>query len=292
TRFLSGGYTYVQTASTLAIEAERADTKRLLGLFNRSNIDGALDRRLLKKGTVTRYPDQPDLTTMTKAALSVLSRNENGFVLMVEAGRIDKYSHSLDWERAVFDTIMFDNTVKIAKDFAAASNDTLVVVVADHTHPAAIIGTYADNPDGSTASLAPRDRLRLYGAAEFPSYGLPDADGFPASIDVSKRLAFVFAAFPDHCDAGRPYLAGENKPAVLDADKKVATANEAQCALPGIARRTGNLPLVADRGIHSGEDVVLTALGPGADQFRGRIDNTGVFRRIAIALGLGSAPPR
>ena len=37
---------------------------------------------------------------------------------MVESGRIDKYSHSLDWERAVYDTIMLDNAVKVAKDFA------------------------------------------------------------------------------------------------------------------------------------------------------------------------------
>ena len=38
---------------------------------------------------------------------------------MVESGRIDKYSHSLDWERAVYDTIMLDNAIKVAKDFAA-----------------------------------------------------------------------------------------------------------------------------------------------------------------------------
>jgi len=67
-RFMGLGYTYVQTNATLGIEAERADTTRLLGLFNRSNIDGALDRRLLKKGTVSRYPDQPDLTDQIRAA--------------------------------------------------------------------------------------------------------------------------------------------------------------------------------------------------------------------------------
>ena len=54
-----------------------------------------------------------------RAALDVLSKNDKGFVLMVESGRIDKYSHSLDWERAVYDTIMLDNAVKVAKDFAA-----------------------------------------------------------------------------------------------------------------------------------------------------------------------------
>jgi len=217
----------------------------------------------------------------------VLSRNDNGFFLMVEAGRIDKYSHSLDWERAVFDTIMFDNTVKIAKEYAAKSSDTLVLVIADHTHPASIIGTYVEAADGSGAAQPPRERIRLYDAAGFPAYGPADADGYPTSIDVWRRLAFVFAAYPDHCDAGRPYLTGENKPAVLGPDTKVATANEEACAAPGIARRMGNLPLRADRGIHSGEDVILTAMGPGAAMVRGRMDNTAVFRVMATALGLG-----
>ena len=92
---------------------------KLLGLFNTGNIDGALDRFFLKKGTVAKFPDQPDLTDQVRAALDIVSRNDKGFVLMVESGRIDKYSHSLDWERSVYDTIMLDNAVKIAKDFAA-----------------------------------------------------------------------------------------------------------------------------------------------------------------------------
>jgi alkaline phosphatase len=41
--------------------------------------------------------------------------------------------------------------------------------------------------------------------------------------------------------------------------------------------------------VHSGEDVVLTASGPGSDRVRGQMDNTEVFRVIAEALGLGSA---
>ncbi|MEZ5853518.1 MAG: hypothetical protein R3D67_01765 [Hyphomicrobiaceae bacterium] len=56
-------------------------------------------------------------------------------------------------------------------------------------------------------------------------------------------------------------------------------------------RRTGNLPVGARGGVHSGEDVVLTAVGPGASFFHGRIDNTRVFRGIVEALGLGAAIP-
>jgi alkaline phosphatase len=41
--------------------------------------------------------------------------------------------------------------------------------------------------------------------------------------------------------------------------------------------------------VHSGEDVVLTASGPGSERVRGQMDNTEVFQVIAQALGLGSA---
>ena len=241
------------TAKGLAAAAAKPGTLKLLGLFNDRNIDGALDRKFLKKGSVAKFPDQPDLTAEMSAALEVLSRGKKGFFLMVESGRIDKYSHSLDWERAVYDTIMLDNTVKIAKDFAAAHADTLVIVVPDHGHPVSIIGTY-DDAAGKTL----RQRLQTYADAKFPNYPPPDAEGYPPAVDVSRRLALVFAAYPDYCDAGEPYLKGENVPTVPGPDGEKQVANEVYCA-PGAARKIGNLSLFAKSGVHSADDVVLTA---------------------------------
>ncbi len=204
---------------------------------------------------------------------------------MVEFGRIDKYSHSLDWERAVYDTIMLDNAVKLAKDFAATRNDTLIIVVADHAHPVSIVGTYDDERPGQLL----RDKLGIYAESLNPNYPAADADGYPEKVDVSRRLAFVFGAFPDYCDTGHPHLDGENVPAVAGASKDTFVANERYCTTPGAARRTGNLPFNANAGVHSADDVVLTAMGPGAEMFHGRIDNTRVFRIIATSLGLTPA---
>ena len=279
-KFEKAGYAFVDTATGLKAAAERPETTKLLGLFNDKNVDGALDRKFLKKGTVDTFPDQPDLTDEMRAALAVLSRANKGFILMVEAGRIDKYSHSLDWERAVYDTIMFDNVVKMAKDFAAKNNDTLVIVVPDHAHPVSIIGTYDDSKGEQL-----RDRLQTYAAAGFPNYPAPDAEGYPGKVDVSRRLAMVFAAYPDYCDPGKPYLEGENQPTSAPEGEK-QTANEAYCK-PGAARKIGNLPFTARNGVHAADDVVLTAMGPGADVLHGRVDNTFVFRAMARALGLG-----
>ena len=280
-KFESAGYKFVSTKTELAAAA---GSPKLLGLFNTGNVDGALDRMFLKKGTVGKFPDQPDLTDQVRASLDILSKNDKGFVLMVESGRIDKYSHSLDWERAVYDTIMLDNAVKVAKDFATAHGDTLVVVVPDHAHPVAIIGAYNDDMPGQQL----RDKLGVYNQAGFPNYPAPNADGYPDKVDVSRRLAFVFGSYPDYCDTGKPHLEGENVPAVAGATKDTYIANEKECSVPGAARHAGNLPFDAPQGVHAGDDVVLTAMGPGAEQFHGRIDNTRVFRAMATALGLAS----
>ena len=116
-----------------------------------------------------------------------------------------------------------------------------------------------------------------------------NAAGYPDRVDVSRRLAFVFGAFPDYCDTGHPHLDGENVPAVAGPSPHTFVANEKYCSEPGAARRTGNLPFSVNSGIHAADDVVLTAMGPGSEQFHGRIDNTRVFRVMATALGLGGS---
>ncbi len=204
-------------------------------------------------------------------------------MLMVESGRIDKYSHSMDAERAFYDTIMLDNAVKVAKAYAEQRNDTLVIVVPDHAHAVAIIGTYDDARPGDT----PREKLGVYQNSLAPNYPAANADGYPARVDVSRRIALAFGAHPDTCETGRPYLDGEKLPSVPGNAPGSFVANEATCALPGAVRMPGNLPAEANSTVHAGDDVVLTAMGPGSDVFHGRIDNTRVFRAIASALGLG-----
>lgn len=280
-KFKAAGYAVVSTNAEMAAAAAKGETTKLLGLFNTGNIDGAFDLRIAKKGTVAKFPDQPDVVQQTKAALDILSRAPNGFILMVESGRIDKYSHNLDWERSVYDTIMLDNAVKMAKDFAGSRDDTLIIVVADHTHPISIVGTYDDARPGELL----RDKLGVYADSKVPNYGPVDADGYPTNVDTSRRLAVVYGAFPDYCDIGRPYMDGEPTPAVAGPDKKY-TANPAICQKPGAVRREGNLPYSASQGVHSGDDVVLTAMGPGSERFRGHKPNTFVFRVMAEALAL------
>ena len=287
-QFRAAGYTLALTGPEMVSAAKDPATTKLLGLFTLGNMDGALDRKFLKGGTVGKFPEQPDLTEQVGAALEVLSKNSSGFFLMVESGMIDKYTHLLDMERAVYDTIMLDNAVRLARDWAAThGDDTLILVIADHNHPIGLLGTIDDDMTKETPAPL-RERVRVYERAGFPNYPAPNAEGYPARVDVSRRLALFSASLPDHYETFRPKLDNPNEPTVAGKDANTYVANERYKSVPGAALRLGNLPAMINADVHSGEDVILTATGPGSERVRGQMDNTEVFRVIAEALGLGS----
>ncbi|ABD04801.1 Alkaline phosphatase [Rhodopseudomonas palustris HaA2] len=287
-KFRDAGYAVATSATELAA-AGKPDTRKLLGLFAPGNMDGVLDRRFLKGGGVAKNPDQPDLTEQVAVALDVLSKNEAGFFLMVESGMIDKYAHALDMERAVYDTIMLDNAVRQTRDWAKArGDDTLILVVADHNHPNALVGTVRDDlAEGEDVPL--RERIGVYQRAGFPNYPAPDKDGYPDRVDVSRRLAIFSASLPDHYETLRPKLDGPNQPTEAGDKPGTFKANEKYKAVPGAVLRLGNLPAMMNASVHSGEDVILTAAGPGSDRVHGAMENTDVFRVMAEALGLAAA---
>ena len=288
-RFRDAGYRVATTANELNLLAAKPDTRSLLGLFAPGNMDGALDRKFLKGGGVTKFPEQPDLTEQVQAALNILSKNDAGFFLMVESGLIDKYAHLLDMERAVYDTIMLDNAVRLARDWARArGDDTLILVLADHNHPNGLVGTINDDMS-VTPNVPLRERVSVYEKAGFPNYPAPDAEGYPSRVDVSRRLAIFSASLPDHYETFRPKLDSPNEPTVKGEDPGTFRANEKYKDVPGVALRLGNLPAMMGASVHSGEDVILTATGPGSERVRGSMDNTDVFRVMADALGLAPA---
>ena len=281
--FKADGYKVALTKQELIAAAENKNTKKLFGVFHPDNMDGSLDRLFLKKNTVSHYPNQPDLTEMTQSAIEVLSRNPNGFFLMVEAALIDKFNHPLDWERAAFDTIMLSNAVQIAKDFAKTHPDTLIIVTPDHTHSGSISGVVHDDKPGPL-----REKVGIYAEAGYPNYPKADVQGYPNQIDVSKRLAFFYGNYPDHYETMHPKLDGTFVPAVKsDNGKFIANPKYLQLQEDAI-HVGGNLPSHQDAGVHTADDAVLNAMGPGSEKFKGFMDNTEVFKVMVQSLGLGS----
>jgi alkaline phosphatase len=293
-RFRDAGYPFAATAGEMTALGNEPSTTRLLGLFHPGNMDGVLDRKFLKGGTVKDYPQQPDLSEQVKTALQILSRNDAGFVLMVESGLIDKYTHVLDMERAVYDTIMLDNAVRLASDWSRGrGDDTLIMVIADHTHPVSLVGTMDDDMS-TTPNVGLRERVRVMDRAGYPNYPAPDAEGYPPRVDVSRRLSMFVAAMPDHFETFRPKLDNPNAPTIPGKQPGTFEANERYKDAPGAMLRPGNMPATVQYGVHAADDVILTASGPGSDRVHGHMENTEVFRVIADALGLGegAAPSR
>ena len=280
--FKEAGYTLATSKAELATAAG-TNTGKILGLFHTGNMDTTLDREFLKKGTTGKFPDQPGLVEMTKVALDNLSKNPEGFFLMVEAANVDKMSHPLDWDRAVVDTIEFDKAIGVAREFAAKNPDPLIIVTGDHTHGVSIIGTVDDDKPGTDM----REKVGTYAEAGFPNYEDKDGDGYPDKVDVSRRLFLNANNGPDHYETFRPKLDGPFAPAIQN-EKKEYIANEQYKDVPGAVLVTGIIPKSSDSGVHAVDDVVLQAEGPGAEGFRGYMEQSDVYKGLAEAFALGA----
>ncbi|MFB2827297.1 alkaline phosphatase [Aeromonas veronii] len=144
------GYSYVTTQSELA----KVTSGKVLGLFSsKSHLDYELDR--VAKGAANT---QPSLSEMTAKAIDLLSKNSQGYFLMVEGGRIDHALHGTNAKRSLTDAVALDEAVKTALG-KVDLNNTLIVVTADHDHTMTINGYSAKgnpvldlvkNSDGST----------------------------------------------------------------------------------------------------------------------------------------------
>ncbi|XP_053612177.1 membrane-bound alkaline phosphatase-like isoform X1 [Plodia interpunctella] len=123
----------------------------LLGLFENSHMQYHLE---------ANATTEPTLEEMTEIAIKMLSRNEKGFFLFVEGGRIDHAHHDNYVHIALDETLQFEKAVEKAAGILP-EDDTLIVVTADHAHVMAYNG---------------------YTARGSPIYGLSDekdTDGMP-----------------------------------------------------------------------------------------------------------------
>lgn len=128
----NGGAFVWNTETFNAIDV--ANTNQVFGLFEPSHMQYEADR---KDGA----GDEPSLAEMTVKAIEILKKNENGFILMVEGGRIDHAHHAGNAARALEDMVALSNAIKAAYD-AVNPEETLIVLTADHSH----VFTFAGYP--------------------------------------------------------------------------------------------------------------------------------------------------
>ncbi len=245
TELAAKGYT---VASTKAEMSAAATDKKFIGLYSsKSHLEYELDR--VASPPVGEGANQPSLAEMTTKAMDILSKNANGYFLMVEGGRIDHALHGTNAKRALVDTIAFDDAIKAALDKARLTDptlaNTLIVVTADHDHTLAFNG-YAKRGNPIL------DINRTY------------KDGKPGKdADGNSYTTLVFGNGPN-----RPNLRTNLDSATVLADN--------------YQQETG---VRLSSETHGGGDVKLFATGAGSNIFKGTLDNTRVFGLLKSAFG-------
>ena len=218
-----------------------AGVGHVLGLFDPGHMDYEHDR-------VSDGAGEPSLAEMTSKALDVLSRDEDGFFLMVEGGRIDHASHAGNAYRMLTDAVAFNEAVKtvLAK---VDLGDTLVIVTADHSHTLTIAGYPARGND-------------ILGAVEGP----PD---WPFEMKASDDKGYTTLGY-----ANGPGAIGEGPRPDPFEDDVLHPDYKQQSAIP-LASET-----------HGGEDVAIYAGGPWAHLFQGTVEQNYIYHVIKYASGL------
>lgn len=122
---------------TVLIENDRA---ALLN-YNKTDKVWALFGERALPYDIDRNPDKvPSLAEMTEKALEILSKDENGFFMMVEGSQVDWAAHANDAVGMITEYIAFDDAVEKVMDFAIKDGNTAVVIMSDHGNSGFTIG--------------------------------------------------------------------------------------------------------------------------------------------------------
>jgi len=120
-------YTYVSDAAGL--NSTRAN--RVLGLFANEEMFEHKSEDVKDEPPALYEPSVP-LKDMSTKALDILSRDRDGFFLLIEEEGIDEMAHHANTDLMVKAGAALDDTVAMALKFASRNPGTLVLVVGDH----------------------------------------------------------------------------------------------------------------------------------------------------------------
>lgn len=123
------GYQLAFTREQLLSNTNYKAGDKLLGLFASSGMEDGI---AYKNNLAKTDRLQPSLKEMTMTALDILSKDEDGFFLMVEGGQIDWAGHANDAGTLLHEMLKFDEAIQAVHEWVKNRNDTLVVITADH----------------------------------------------------------------------------------------------------------------------------------------------------------------
>ncbi len=218
-----------------------AKTDHLLGLFEPSHMQYEHDRAGDEAG-------EPSLAEMTEKAIDILSRNPEGFVLLVEGGRIDHGSHESNAYRTLSDGVAMNEAVKAALR-KVNLDETLIVVTGDHSHTLTISG-YAKRGNPILGISIGVDDEPLYGTdgKTYTTIGFANGPGGYEKPHERPMLKSEETTKPDFVQHSLVHLESET---------------------------------------HGGEDLGIYAIGPWAHLFQGTVEENYTFHVMNYASKIG-----
>lgn len=225
--------------------------KKVLGLFEPSHMKYEQDRT-----------GEPSISEMAEMAVKSLSGNDEGYFLLIEAGRVDHANHAGNLHRALTDGVAFAKAVERVMALTSAE-DTLLIVTADHEHAIAFNGYCGrGSPITGLCYEINMDGMKHTGQAVLAKDGKP--------YTVAGYLNGPGTVFTRQDDGS---YAGSRK---IMSNEEAKAPDYLQQALVPLKKET-----------HSGEDVAVYARGPWAHLFNGTIEQNFVFHVMRHASGFG-----
>ena len=278
------GYTLARGYKDYQKKAKKADKMILFqpeaaSAIDNSAIPSAIDRQ---KGDLT-------LAEITRAGINFLSKDASkGFFLMVEGGKIDWACHANDAASAYAEVIDLDEAIKVAYEFYEQHPDeTLIVITADHETGGMALGTGAYElnlqalkgqkmSEGAYTSILNGLRKKYKNQVPWEAIqeSLKEHFGFWDTVQLNKRQEEHLKTVYEKSFGNQP----------VDLEKNMYQQNE---PLAGMAKRIMNQKAMVSwaSGSHSAGYVPVFAIGVGAENFHGQIDNTEIPVKIAEAAG-------
>lgn len=209
---------------------------------------------------------EPSLAEMTKKAIDILSRNENGFFLLVEGSKIDWAAHNNDPIGIISDVLAFDHAVQTALHFAKNDKQTAIIVAADHSNGGLSIGNRQTTKGYDTLPLAsiinPLKKVALTGEGVERRFN-------EKRTNIQEALAQFY---------GINDLTSQEMKAI----KKAKQGELNKIIGPMISERAN---IGWTTGGHTGEEVVLYSYLPNDTRLTGVFENIEIAHFIADSLG-------
>lgn len=256
----SKGYAVVDTKKDM----QSSKSSKLWGLFADDYMTYELDRASLT-------PEQPSLSEMTDKALNVLSKDKEGFFLMVEGSKVDWSAHNNEPIGIITEFLEFDNAVKIATDFAKKNQDTMVLIMADHGNSGITIGDRGI--DKGYGSILLKDIMSPLKKAQYTSEGIRFLLN-QKKCSVSEALKLYGISNPT-----------AEELAVVKAFKLPITDQTIEFSIAVGKMISTRSHIGFTTGGHTGEDVILYSYLPKNKRITGVIENSDVAKLVERAFG-------